>query len=54
MARPRYRNVYRTVRDTVQAVPQLRLHDTWEKSDLAELQLCCVDSRYWALPLATW
>lgn len=53
MARPRYCDVYRTVRDTVQTVPRLRLHGAWEESELSELQLCCVDSRYWALPLAT-
>ena len=54
MARLRYWDVYRAVRDTVQTVHRQDLENAWNASELSKLGLCCVDSRYRALPLATW
>lgn len=54
MARPKYWTVWRAVRKTAKTVSGAELTEAWKASQLSKLGLWYLDSRFRALPLATW
>ena len=54
MPKPRYWDVWRSVRDTKQQFSNHQVQDALKASGLSKLQGLALDSTYWGVSLETW